>query len=1008
MPSRLLLFAVLSGTLPMAGERLPVRTYTTADGLPSQTVNCIVRDSRGFLWLCTWDGLVRFDGYTFANYNLDAGIPDRHVTAFLETRGGTYWVGTSNGVAQFEPDLARSGQHPFIRYSVPGPDTTQHVTTLIEDRDGSIWCGTHNGVYRKAPGSDFRAFDLGLAATSWKTRFIQAMALDRHGSLWIGTEGSGLLCRDPDGTVERFHAPMDSISAILTDRQGHVWAGTSNGIQVLARRAADAKHQLSRVYSLDDGLPNRRIKALVQTDDGDIWAGTEDGVAVLLPGAEKFRAFGSRHGFKDVQIHSLGTDPEGNLWIAAESCLMRLSRSGFLTYDTSDGLGGNQVVSIFEDQARHLYVVNGIRRLVINRFDGNHFTAVQPLLMRGMKPISYMGWGSGQTVLQDHLGDWWIPTGEGLCRFSGIKRLEDLAQTRPRAVYTRRDGLPGDDIFHLFEDSHGDLWVGTADTPGLARWQRQAGRFQRMEESEGYRSHNPPAGFAEDRAGNLWVGLFWKGLARYRNSRWQMFTAADGIPDGSLWSLLVDGRGRLWIASSNDGLARVDDPSAEVPRFIRYSTRQGLSSDLLLSVTQDRQGLIYIGTDRGVDMLDPETDRVQHFDASDGLAGGDLAAAFCDRTGALWFGATTGLSRLLPEPQPRPKPPPVRMTGLRIAGVPRPISALGETTLAGLKLNPNENHIEIEFASFNFRPGGSIRYQYRLQGSSPDWSEPADARNVNLAGLAPGSYRFEVRAVSDGLVSSHVAGIAFQVLAPMWRRWWAILTAVLMMASLLYGAHRYRVAQLVEMEKVRTRIALDLHDDIGSSLSQISVLSEVARQQAGRDTPSAQSLARVAEISRDLVDALGDIVWAINPKRDRIGDLVQRMRRFGEDVLNSRNIEFNCHVPEAVLEMELAAGLRRQVFLVFKEGVHNIARHSHCRSAKAELTVEDGQFSLSLSDDGAGFALSDVEGGDGHGLTSMRKRADELGGKLQVQSGDGFGTTILLTAPLRSRYLIRW
>ncbi|MCU1273187.1 MAG: liaS 2 [Bryobacterales bacterium] len=1006
VPARWILVIALSTSALLFAERLPIRAYTTADGLPSNSVGCIVPDSRGFLWLCTWDGLVRFDGYTFANYSLDQGIPDRHVTALLETRKGRYWVGTYNGVARFEPDLARLGKHPFIRYSIPGSDASQHITALVEDREGSIWCGTHNGIYRLAHESNFEPVDIGLPQTNWKSRFVQSMAVDREGALWVATEGSGLWRRRRDGGVDWYNTPTENVSAVALDRHGQIWAGTSSGICLFGVPKNTSAFTLQRVYRSSDGLPNVRIKALLENPDGSIWAATENGIAQLPPGAERFTPWGARHGIQDTQTRALGMDAEGNLWIASESSLMRLARSGFIAYDITDGLGGNQVISVFEDRDGDLCVINGIRQLFINRLEGNRFTAVQPRLIRQNKRISYFGWGVTQTVLQDHMGDWWIPTGEGLCRFSGVKRVEDLARVRPRAVYTRSDGLPGNDIFRLFEDSRGDLWVGTADTPGLARWQRRTARFQRAEGADGYDSRNPPAAFAEDRAGDIWVGFFWKGLARYRNGRWRTFSTKDGIPDGSLWNLLVDRRGRLWIASSNDGLTRVDDPSADVPRFSRYSTRQGLSTDLLRSLAEDRQGIIYIGTELGVDALNPESGHVRHFSFSDGLAAGDLVAAFCDRTGALWFGASLGLSRLMPEPERRPKPPPVRITALRIAGVLRPFSALGETALAGLELDPNQNHVEVEFASFNFRTAAAIRYQYRLEGTGSDWTEPADARSVNLVGLAPGSYRFQVRAIREGIVSSPPAEISFHILGPIWRRWWAISAALLFIGSLVYAAHRYRVAQLIQMEKVRTRIAMDLHDDIGSSLSQISILSEVARRDAAGSAASVQSLSRVAEISRDLVDALGDIVWAVNPHKDLVGDLVQRMRRFGGDVLNSRNIEFDCRVPEAVLGMELEPDIRRQVFLIFKESVHNIARHSGCRYATAELALRGRHLLLTIADDGAGFDQNG-HGGEGHGLASMRKRAAQLGAELRVTSQRGQGTTIGLTLPLRSHYLNR-
>lgn len=285
------------------------------------------------------------------------------------------------------------------------------------------------------------------------------------------------------------------------------------------------------------------------------------------------------------------------------------------------------------------------------------------------------------------------------------------------------------------------------------------------------------------------------------------------------------------------------------------------------------------------------------------------------------------------------------ITGLRIAGVPHTISALGQTGISGLELNPDQNHLEVEFASFNFQPGAAIVYQYRL---NEEWSAPSETRNLHLAGLASGDYRLEIRALRDGVASPAPAWVSFHILAPVWRRWSSVTTAILLFAALLYGGHRYRVGRVLEMERVRTRIAMDLHDDIGSSLSQIAILSEIVRHQAGGE--SSQRLARVAEISRELVDAMSDIVWAIN----------------------------------------------------------NIARHSGCRRAQADLTLSDRRLQLVVSDSGAGFEVNGKPHGEGHGLASMQKRAAQLGGSLEIRSRPDSGTTIICTVPLPRRYLNMW
>ena len=997
-----LLLACFAGRLPAA--RLPIHIYTTSDGLPASSVTCIVPDTQGFLWMCSADGFLRFDGYTFVTYGERDGLPDRMVTAFLQTRGGEYWIGTLRGVARFFPEAVGSKAPVYTPYSLPGPDAGQNVTSLVEDRDGVIWCGTRDGLYRKRPGGVFEAVDIGLHSTGWQPRFIAALALDPDDTLWVGTIEGGIYRRTREGRMERDQeAPCRSAFAFAVHPPDRIWAASSDGVCLFTRAPGRPRFAFDRKYS--SGLPNSRVHCLRVFADGRLWAGTEAGIGVLASGAEVFTPLGEAGGPEAVDTRAIGIDAAGNIWAASNVYLIRIARAGFVTYTTSDGLGANGVTSIFEDRSGHVCFVNGINTITLNRFDGRRFHPVRPRLVRGGHPIRYAGWGIRQTVLQDRGGDWWIATGEGLFRFRGVRRFEDLATATPAAVYSHLDGLPGDDVFRIFEDSGGDIWIATVDTPGLSRWRRNDGKFERITAADGFRAQDPAASFAEDHAGDLWVGLFWKGLARYRQGRWQMFLNEKGAPFGTL-SVMVDHRGRLWISSTNSGLLRVDDPSAAQPQFVSYTTEQGLSSNLLWALAEDRHGRICIGGERGVDVLDPDTGHVSHLSTADGLAVGDALAMFRDGEGNIWYGATLGLSRLLSPPESEPSAPPVRLTALRVAGQPRPISALGALSLSGLEMEASQNRLDVEFASFNFATFAPILYQYRLRPAAAAWNDLGEARAVHLDGLAPGSYDFEVRAIREGLASTSPAHIAFKILPPWWRRWWSIALFAAVLSGLLATAYRLRVSQLVEMERVRTRIAMDLHDDIGASLAQIAILSEVARQQsAGGRLSVTEPLTRVAAISRELTSSLGDIVWAINPRRDRLGDLVQRMRRFGGDLLHARDIDFECVAPAPLADTALSADLRRQVFLVFKECMHNIARHSGAARATAELTCRDGRLRLEIDDDGHGF---DPQAVDGNGLASMRKRAELIRGRLQVISAPGQGAKILLEVPLPRRYPFRW
>jgi signal transduction histidine kinase len=296
-----------------------------------------------------------------------------------------------------------------------------------------------------------------------------------------------------------------------------------------------------------------------------------------------------------------------------------------------------------------------------------------------------------------------------------------------------------------------------------------------------------------------------------------------------------------------------------------------------------------------------------------------------------------------------------------------------------------------------------LRYQYRLEGASEDWSQLADQRTVNFANLAPGSYRFQVRAVNAaGVMSQSPASSSFTILRPIWQRWWFLLLAGMSAGLVAYALYRYRVARLVELERVRTRIATDLHDDIGSNLSLIAMVSEVAHQQAKPgDRQMADWLSLVAGTSRETVDSMSDIVWAVNPKRDRIPDLIRRMRRVAEDLFNARHIEFHFAISDQEKDIKLGAETRREVFMIFKEAVNNLVRHSQCTRAEVEFQIEQSRLRLRLRDDGKGFDLATAS--DGNGLQSMRRRAENLGAELEVLSRPGAGTTVTLLAPLDRR-----
>ncbi len=1019
-------------------QQLPVRTYTTADGLPRDLLLRIVRDSHGFLWFCTADGLSRFNGYEFTNYGVEHGLPNPVINDLLETRRGVYWVATNGGgVARFNPSPMQNEQsrirNPFTVYPVGDDPTTNRVNVLYEDHAGQIWAGTDGGLFRldETTGQAiFRRVSLNLRERD-SLVIVRALVEDREGSLWLGTQGMGLLRLLPDGRTVRYAiqpSPLgDLVESLMLDHEGRLWiahrggaglivfqpestssfagseklftrtlAGCGRGVRSSDRvRLPTAAGEACR-YTTADGLASDFVVGgIYQSADGRIWIGTDGGLSEFHDG--RFRNYTTAQGLSNKVVGPGVEDRDGNLWLISVTGAMKITWSGFTSFGKADDLSTTRVTSVFEDLRGELCVTSAEGEPFIHRFDGQRFTAVRPQLSREIKGF---GWGQNQVTFQDHTGEWWVPTFSGLYRFPRVMRMEQLAHTLPKLYNQQHGELPGNDIFRLFEDSRGDIWISIAGTVrNLVQWERASESFHVHSEEEGLPRYSPPTAYREDAAGNLWLGFYEGGLARYRDGRFRLFTQADGIPPGPVRALYLDHAGRLWAATGQGGVARLDDPQAEQPHFITYTVADGLSSNGVTCITEDKLGRMYFGTARGLDQFDLQTKRVRHYTKADGLASSAVTVAFRDRQGALWFGTDLGLSRLVPGPDPPQQPPPILISALRIAGNSQPISALGETEVSGLVLSPAQNQLSIDFVGLGFGAGQGLKYQYKLVGANNEWSAPTDQRTINYASLSSGRYQFQVRAVtSDGSISPKPATITFTILPPFWQRWWFVTLVVLTLGLGAAAIYRYRVRRLIELERVRTRIAADLHDDIGSGLSRIAILSEVARHQVSVEAPVGEPLAVIAGASRDLVDSMSDIVWAINPNKDHLRDLIQRMRRFASDLFTARKIEFTFSAPGEEQALKIGADLRCQVFLIFKEAVNNIARHSQCTGAQIDLRIESKWAIVTVTDNGAGFDPANIN--EGHGLESMRARAEELGGELQIISNDGRGTTVLLKVPL--------
>ncbi|MDX2043623.1 MAG: two-component regulator propeller domain-containing protein [Acidobacteriota bacterium] len=1023
---------------PFFAAQLPVKNYTTNDGLPQDRIKHIVQDSRGFVWFST-AGLSRFDGHRFFNFGQKEGLPHRSINFLLETRAGAYWVATNGGgVARFNA-VERDAQPINQRFTVYvcGENTaSQRVNVLFEDRAGVIWAGTDNGLFKLAPGeTGFTRVAVESSFGADRPLMVWTFAETSAGDLWIGTS-LGLLRRLPDGRIAacRFSpsGEVRTVSALLVDPQGRLWIGYRNGLVVVRpllaaevheedktpwrtlRRSTTAEIQLPETagdavwLTAADGLAGEDVLALAQTADGRVWIGSSFGLSSFADG--RLRRYSKDELPLKEGVAVLAADRAGYLWIGTNtSGAYRLSLNGFLQYGELDGVKDLYIPRLGEDDQGRLYTAAA--QWTIYSFDGAKFTEVRPNLPARMLSAERR---HHSPMMRDHLGEWWVSTPEGIYRFPRVAKIQDLARVHPLAVYTERDGLARNDAFNIFEDAQGDLWFFVF-APGevtLTRWERTTGRFIRYGSADGLPAQTPVS-FADDGTGGVWIGFRDGGLARFADGRFVVLTETDGLPKGDVNALHRDRNGKLWVMVTPNELGWIETVSAARPQFVRHPKFNSIIDHISgAAMLDDDAGRIYFYPGRGLARFDPQTGSVTHFNQADGVTNHQLRSAFRDRQGSLWFGTEGSLLRLPPIAERAPAPPSVFLSTLHVAGVEYAVPPGGTTELRLPKLTPEQSKLDIEFLGLGIGSGDLLRFQYKLEGADADWSAPTDQRRISYANLSGGDYRFLVRALgANGLVSETAATISFTILPLFYLRWWFIALVAVALAAVLFGFERIRVARLLEIERVRMRIATDLHDDIGSGLSRIAILSEVIRQRIGTgDLRVGQQIASINGASQELVDAMSDIVWAINPQKEHLTDLAHRCRRFASDMLSARNIEFRFRAPDEENNLRLGAELRREVYLIFKECINNLARHSQATLAEIDLDANRRWLTLTVKDNGCGFDVaatrngaSDADG-DGNGLPSIQLRAKRLGGSLEINSATGQGTTVILRVPMNQRH----
>ena len=716
--------AVLFPVSTAGAERLPIVRLTTADGLSHNYVGRIRRDSLGYVWFCTREGLSRYDGHAFVNYGLAEGLPGAVVNDLLEMPDGRYLIATNRGLVWFDP--SRTATEPdtpaaaaFTTVVIGQAPDAPVVNSLHLDGGGRLWIGTNSGAFRSDVSFTPRATAHPVTAPVF-TQVLPGLEVttfaERNHVLWVGTSGGVFqrALRQADDSNLILPGP---VTALLADEDA-LWVGSTTGLCRLGATSGPSEAAACVDYSRGASLPSTWIHDLVAGRNGRRYVVTNGGVVEIV-GEERPQLRPIEFGRSTAATFALAEDGR-SLWIGTSGGVVRTMATGFDIFDADAGVP--TAGAIFTTPRDGVVVMGAdaewrMRVLRQRRFESLALT-----------PTRHATWGWNQVTLVDRQGDVWTSTREGLLRFAAVQSLADLRRRSPRQVYGRHNVLPNDVILRLFEDSHGDLWVssvGEGRRPNaLSRWRRATESWStsqdwpasRLSSATTCRRSPRPRPAACGSGSAVMAGWSACGEGRSSGSLRRM-----AFHRGAIRNLLVDAAGRVWAASYRGGLVRIDDADSTRPRFTVWNTSSGLSSNETTAVVDDARGRIYVGTARGINRLEPASGHITTFTSIEPL--GEFQGAIRDAAGSLWFSSTLGVLRFTPPEGPRAPPVATRITGLRVAGSPAAIAATGELAPAEKAFAAGTSLLEVDYVA----PSGADateRYQFML----PTGREPPGVR----------------------------------------------------------------------------------------------------------------------------------------------------------------------------------------------------------------------------------------------------------------------------------------
>jgi hypothetical protein len=507
-----------------------------------------------------------------------------------------------------------------------------------------------------------------------------------------------------------------------------------------------------------------------------------------------------------------------------------------------------------------------------------------------------------------------------------------------------------------------------------------------------------------DKKGYLWVASRNNGLYRIHyftsNNKINLFVKnfSHLLPDKHVYRLFEDSKTNIWVGTRFQGIVQLKNKGNDEYTVQNFDLEHGLMSNWITAIAEDNTGCMWIGSGLGIDKLIPADTSFHIFNFSRiNNYFAYINTIVFENDHSLWFATNSGLVHINDGETEKTLLLPVYITSVALGDTAFNFSKHYANTKVYLKYN--QNRAGFDFSSPSFINEKQILYSYRLWGA-PDtsWSKPGNVHNVFYASLQPGQYRFEVRTAGWNGELGVPANFTFNIRPPYWQTWWFYSLIGVILFLFFYSFYHYRIRQLLRLQKVRNRIASDLHDDIGSTLTNINMLSEISRKNLEQPREAEKFLNRITEEVTATSQALNDIIWSVNTRNDSMEETMSRMRRYAAELYDNSNTLCHLHLDETVAGKKLNMELRKDVYLIYKESMNNIVKHASAKNVWIDAQWRNGKLLLKIKDDGKGFDLSIVN--NRNGLKNIRTRTEKWKGTAFFKTAPGNGTLIEIIIPL--------